>query len=83
MAKFQSRRAVSFRAEVFVALEELCKAQGVSLAAYVEDAVRNKMAIAGVELPSHEAAVARLKARAPRKEVPPSFEDVISGVRML
>lgn len=83
MARFQSRRAVSFRAEVFVALEDLCRAQGVSLASFVEDAVRNKMAIAGVALPSHADAVARLKARAPKPEKPLSFEDVISGVRLL
>lgn len=54
---------MSFRAEVFAAMEMLCRDKGIALAAFTEDAVRNMLAVHGVKVPSHDEAVEYLKTR--------------------
>lgn len=60
MARKQTRRSISVRAEVYATLDKACSDNGSSVSAFVEDAVRAKLAAMGVAMVSREEALVYL-----------------------
>lgn len=74
MAKRQTRRTISFRAELFAAMEKHCREHGIAMAAFAEDACRNMLATHGVAMPSHEEAVEYLRTRSKSRPGPKAWK---------
>lgn len=79
MAKRQSRRSVSFRAEVFVRLHDAAVADGTPLSAFVESIVTAALDRASVPAVSRDDALRRLGAWSSRSRVDP--EERIENLR--
>lgn len=78
MGKRQTRHTVSMTAELYASLARWCRSQGVSVAGFVDSAVRDQLKSVGAEMVTREEALGQLRASQDAEQK--HADEVASGV---